>query len=106
MYAISFDMNIDGRRAKGTYELDFDRMTKTQLVQDIREGQFAHIDRVYEFDAEEGTAVDATGDFALTIARDILQEDGEPPKSDLRDWLEMHCGMWLTQQFMRLDAYA
>ena len=72
IYIITFDTR--GRtqpftlaRHTGTYELDMDRMTLANIAQDVLDGQFPDVRRVYEATPGQDCA-DVTDDVATLVA--------------------------------------
>lgn len=89
MFAITYDMLVFGRRRTGTYELDLDRMTRSQIVSDIVSGQFENVDRVIEYSPAEGTCQDITVDIAQAVYSQIAEQGDRCPEF-LRGWLSEH----------------
>jgi len=93
LYIITFDFagRLDLRRHTGTYEMDLDRMTLSNIAQDILDGQFPDVRRVYEATPGQDCA-DVTEDVALLVATAIRQ-DGHTVTHCLKTWLHSVLGV-------------
>lgn len=88
-FIVTYKGTFHGRRVTGTYEMDFDRMTHSNIVQDIIDGQFSDVDRVFVLEmstATGGIFTDVTDAFAKAVA-DQLIEDQRAPSYDVMCWL-------------------
>lgn len=77
LYLITFSNIIRGRRSTGTYELDMDRMTRSNIADDILSGQFPGVERIIELDQPQGFGgswSDITEDIAILVRDRIVSE--------------------------------
>lgn len=90
LYVITYDTGKSPtfKRRTGSYELDMDRMTKANVIKDVRDGQFDDVARIYECEVG-GQCTDITEDVAREIYFD-LDANCEPCPAFLRAWLDEH----------------
>lgn len=103
LYVVTYDTYRRDRRATGTYELDFDRMTERMLVSDILSAQFEDIDRVYQAFPEEGSFRDVTEDIAHAVAQ-MAYAETRRPCADIRNWIETHIGCEKAARILPMEA--
>ena len=96
LYIVTFEFRgaMDLRRHTGTYELDFDRMTLSNIAGDILSGQFPDVRRVYEATPGQDCA-DVTEDVA-TLVLAALKYDHHTMTRPLRSWLHEVLGVECT----------
>lgn len=97
LYIITFSTvgRFTGGRMTGTYEMDMDRMTLSNIAQDIIDGQFPDVRRVYEATPGQDCA-DVTEDVALLVAT-ALKMDGAELEYGLKTWLHSVLGVDSTR---------
>lgn len=83
-YTVTFDCKLPqtNRRYAGNYEIDADRQTRSNVIEDIRSGQMEDVAKVYESEVG-GACRDITEDVAREILNLELSESGK-----VRDWLD------------------
>ena len=96
MFAITFKT----RRYSGTYEINADRMTRANVLDDVVSGEYGEVDRIIEFDPEAHTCSDITEDLARDIAVQ-LHADGVAIPDHLRDWMHEHHGIEASKEIDR-----
>ena len=96
MFAITFKT----AKYAGTYEMNADRMTRANVLQDIVSGEYDDVDRVIEFNPAEFYCEDITEDLARDIAVQ-LHADGQPIPDHLRDWMHTYYGIEASNQIDR-----
>src|SRR5262249_45369464 len=90
LFIVTYVMRLDGRRRTGSYELDLDRMTTSLIADDILDGQFSDLDRIYEC-PEDVPRQDVTEDVArLVVAR--LRDERRPLSYSMASWLQTVLG--------------
>ena len=94
IYIVTFDSIFMGRRHTGTYELDMDRMTVSNIASDIIDGQFPDVKRVYEAIPGE-SCTDVTEDVAKLVAERCFA-DQDPISWELANWLQSVRGVSST----------
>lgn len=96
LYIVTFDgfSDFEQRRVTGSYELDMDRMTVSNIVDDISTGQFEDVDKIYECIPGE-TCRDVTEEIAQAVA-DRFHADREPVNYDMQCWLQRVLGVTAT----------
>ncbi len=96
LYIVTFSFvgRLDLRRHTGTYEMDMDRMTLANVAQDVLDGQFSDVRRVYEATPGQDCA-DVTEDVALLVASTVRQCGG-PITHSLKTWLHSVLGVEST----------
>lgn len=96
LYVVTFEMRgmLDLRRHTGTYEMDMDRMTLSNVASDILDGQFPDVRRVYEATPGQDCA-DVTEDVALLVAT-AIRADGAAVGHGLKTWLHSVLGVEST----------
>ena len=96
MFAITFKTP----KYAGTYEMNADRMTRANVLDDVVSGEYGEVDRIIEFDPETHTCSDSTEDLARDIAVQ-LHADGQPIPDHLRDWMHTYYGIEASNQIDR-----
>ncbi len=93
LYIITFSTvgHFTGRRMTGTYEMDLDRMTLSNVASDILDGQFPDIRRVYEATPGQDCA-DVTEDVAELVAC-AIRADHATVSHGLKTWLHSVLGV-------------
>lgn len=96
LYIVTFAFagRMDLRRHTGTYEMDMDRMTLSNIAGDILSGQFPDVCCVYEATPGQDCA-DVTEDVA-TLVLAAIRHGGCSMTRDLRTWLHAVLGVEST----------
>ncbi len=96
LYIVTFSMlgRVTGRTMTGTYEMDLDRMTLSNVAQDILDGQFPDVRRVYEATPGQDCA-DVTEEVAMLVAS-AVRHCGGPITHTLKTWLHNVLGVGST----------
>lgn len=85
LYIVTYSTTLNGRRHTGTFEMDMDRMTEANVIDDILTGQFDDVRRIYEC-IPGGTCSDVTEDIAVKV-RDRVVFEHHTPSYELVSWL-------------------
>jgi len=96
MYIVTYDgfSDFEQRRMTGSYELDMDRMTVSNIVDDISTGQFEDVDEVFECIVGEPCR-NITDDIAREVAG-RFNSNREPVHYDMQCWLQRVLGVTAT----------
>ena len=86
LFIVTYAMQTNGRRRTGSYELDLDRMTASLIVDDILDGQFGDLDRIYEC-PDDVPRQDITEDMARAV-RDRIRDQHRPLSYAMASWLQ------------------
>ena len=86
LFIVTYAMQTNGRRRTGSYELDLDRMTASLIVDDILDGQFGDLDRIYEC-PDDVPRQDVTEDMARAV-RDRIRDQHRPLSYAMASWLQ------------------
>ena len=86
LFIITYAMPVAGRRRTGSYELDLDRMTTSLIAEDILDGQFGDLDRIYEC-PDDVPRQDVTEDIARLV-RERIRDERRPLSYAMASWLQ------------------
>jgi hypothetical protein len=90
LFIVTYAMHLNGARRTGSYELDLDRMTTSLIVDDILDGQFVDLDRIYEC-PEDVPRQDVTEDVARLVTT-RLRDEHRPLSYAMASWLQAVLG--------------
>ncbi len=97
LYVVTFSSRPgmgDLRRHTGTYEMDMDRMTLANIAQDVLDGQFPDVRRVYEATPGQDCA-EVTEDVATLVAC-MARREHVAITHGLKTWLHEVLGVEST----------
>jgi hypothetical protein len=90
LFIVTYAMHVNGARRTGSYELDLDRMTTSLIVDDIIDGQFVDLDRIYEC-PKDVPRRDVSEDIARLVAS-RLRDEHRPLSYAMASWLQSVMG--------------
>lgn len=105
LYIVTFEMQASRfsrlllqhatTRVTGTYEMDMDRMTVANVAQDVLDGQYPDVRKVYAATPGQDCA-DITEDIA-TLVTVLARREGVAVDHGLRTWLHSVLGVESTR---------